>query len=153
LKDRGQRGTELDCIELPDVLREGRVHLLFEIFEEGFVVRRPIWHNVVVVARIHEFKDAADKVSEVFQEQIVVGADERIPGELAIACFWPNRQQEEAPHIRRDACFLGGIPKHADATTFRELSPLVRQVVGGREVVEFRPAVMRAELVAGKIME
>jgi len=82
--------TEFDSIKLPDVLRKKHIHLLFESAKGGFVIRQPIRNDIVVVTRIDEFEDAAHKVPEVFEQQIVVGADERIPGKLAIACLGPN---------------------------------------------------------------
>lgn len=99
-----------------------------------------VGHNVVELCRVDKLDDTANKVSQVFQQKIVIGADERVPIKLSFAGLRPMRNEVVAPYIWSNACFLRRITKYTNSTRLGELPAFISEIIRCREMMEFSPS-------------
>lgn len=102
--------------------------------------------DAIVAGKGNERHHTVDEMAEVLKQQGVVVANEGVPGKLAVTRLRAMQDKEGTPDIRRDTGFLGSVAKDADAAGLGELAPLVRKVLGGRQMVELGPRFAGTEL-------
>jgi hypothetical protein len=98
--------------------------------------------------RVDEFHDTVDEVAYIFQKQFVVTADKRVPGKLAVACFWSMGKQKEALYIGRNTSLLSRIAENADTPGFRKFAAFIREVVCGTQMMQLDASLSSTNLGA-----
>lgn len=146
VEDCGQGTAQIDGVEFLDVLRQKLIDVFFPNSEGRLIVLDPYWNDVVIVPRVDEFQHAADEIAEILQEQVVVAANEGIPGELTVARLWPLGKEIEAPYIGWNASLLSRVPENPNTSRFGKLAALVYEVVRRGQVMQFCPDVSSADL-------
>jgi hypothetical protein len=140
------------------------VHILLVLLQ-GRELGEVVLRDYAIHLGLAELDDALAQVAQVLEQVVVVGIDkfptacqsiwidkigwnpaDLLPLEFRVASLRPSRQEVVSPDIGIDAGVTGIVAKHTDTLGFAELTALIVEVLGCRQMLDLCPLLPCAEL-------